>query len=64
MQAVTAPVLVLHGDKDLQPESASRAFAAAFPNARVEIVRGAGHFLFDDQPDASAAAVGRFLGDL
>jgi proline iminopeptidase len=38
LAAVTAPVLVIHGANDLQPESASRLYAQAFPNARFEVI--------------------------
>ncbi len=59
---VTAPVLVLHGADDLQPESRSRAFAALFPHARFEVIPGAGHFSFDQQPREFAARLVQFLG--
>lgn len=64
VRGVTAPVLVVHGAKDLQPEAASRAFAAAFPNARVEVLPQSGHFPFLDAPEAFAELVGRFLREL
>jgi proline iminopeptidase len=64
MKAVTAPVLVVHGEKDLQPEAWSREFAAAFPKARVTVIRNAGHFVFYDRPDEFAAEVGKFFGEL
>ncbi|MEZ4385832.1 MAG: alpha/beta hydrolase [Nannocystaceae bacterium] len=38
-----------------------RAHAAMFPDARVEIVEDAGHLMFTDQPEASLAAVRRYL---
>ncbi len=58
---VTAPVLVLHGAGDLQPESQSRAFAALFPHARFEVIPGATHFSFDQQPRDFAARLVEFL---
>ncbi len=61
LHAVTAPVLVLHGDKDLQPVAASQAYADAFPNAELRVIPDAGHFVFDDQPAAFASAVADFL---
>ncbi len=64
MRRVQAPVLVVHGGADLQPESASRAFAAAFPNARVHVIEGAGHWVFHDRPEEFAAVAGEFLGNL
>jgi proline iminopeptidase len=62
LQRVQAPVLVLHGTDDLQPESASRRFAASFPNARIQTINRAAHFPFEDQPALFAAAVQEFLG--
>ncbi len=59
---VATPVLVLHGQNDIQPERASRVYSETFPKATFRIVRNAGHFPFIDQPAEFAAAVGEFLG--
>ncbi len=65
LQAVEAPVLVVHGSEDVfQPEGASRAYADAFPKAEFRIIEEAGHFSFYNQPDAFAQVVGEFLGNL
>jgi proline iminopeptidase len=61
LKAVTAPVLVLHGANDLQPEAASRLYGDAFPNARFQVIPNTTHFMFEEQPEAFAAAVGQFL---
>lgn len=61
---VTAPVLVVHGSKDLQPEAVSRSFADLFANSRFASIEGAGHFAFNDRPEELAAHVDRFLGAL
>jgi proline iminopeptidase len=61
LKGVTAPVLVLHGENDLQLESASRMYAEAFPNAEFQTIKNAGHFGFADRPAEFAGAVGRFL---
>jgi proline iminopeptidase len=61
LRAVQAPVLVIHGDQDLQAEAESRIYAEAFPNARFEIIRHAGHFPFEDQPAQFADVVRNFL---
>jgi proline iminopeptidase len=60
LKAVTAPVLVLHGAGDLQPEAASRLYSEAFPNARFQVIESATHFMFEEQPEAFAAAVEQF----
>jgi pimeloyl-ACP methyl ester carboxylesterase len=44
LRAVTAPVLVVHGRNDLQPEASSRLYAEAFPNAQFRVIHGASHF--------------------
>jgi proline iminopeptidase len=64
VRAVQAPVLVMHGENDLQPESSSRAVASAFPRARVAVIRNTGHFPFYDQPGEFAAVAGKFLDDV
>lgn len=64
LKAVAAPVLVVHGALDLQPESASRQYAGAFPNARFIVVPDAGHAVFSDQPQLFAEAVGNFLAEV
>jgi pimeloyl-ACP methyl ester carboxylesterase len=40
-----------------------RALAAHVPSARVEMVSGAGHFMFEDDPVRFCAAVMGFLAD-
>jgi proline iminopeptidase len=64
LKSVAAPVLVIHGEKDLQPEQASRMYANLFPNATFRIIPNAGHFVFDDQPDAFAQVVGEFMNNV
>ena len=61
LKRVTAPVLVVHGEDDLQPRAASEKVAALFPASRLRAIAGAGHFVFDEQPEAFAAAVREFL---
>jgi proline iminopeptidase len=58
---IQAPVLVIHGSGDLQPESVSLGFAARFAKHQFVRIEGAGHFVFDEQPEAFAAAVNQFL---
>jgi proline iminopeptidase len=64
LASVTAPVLVIHGANDLQPEQASRGYAEAFPNSSFEVIGDAGHFAFEEQPEVFAALVGEFLNRL
>lgn len=60
-RSVTAPVLVIHGGNDLQPEAASKSFAALFPNSQFVRIEGASHFVFDDRPEEFASDVSKFL---
>jgi proline iminopeptidase len=64
LRSVKAPVLVVRGELDLQPEKADRLYAECFPNSSFEVVRGAGHFMYDEQPQAFSQIVGKFLNGL
>lgn len=60
---VTVPVLVLWGDQDkLASRDYAEAYAAALPNAQLQVIAGAGHFAFLDKPEAVASAVLDFAG--
>ncbi|AEV84500.1 hydrolase [Actinoplanes sp. SE50] len=49
LHRITAPTLVLHGERDpIVRVGAARAIAAAVPGARLRIIPGAGHFLSRD----------------
>jgi len=61
LAVVDVPVLVIHGGGDLQSEKASRLYADSFPNASFEVISGADHFSFEQQPDAFADIVRSFL---
>jgi pimeloyl-ACP methyl ester carboxylesterase len=61
MRKVTAPVLVIHGADDLQSESASRIYSDTFPNAQFTVIKNAGHFSFQQQPEEFAGIVANFL---
>lgn len=59
---VRAPVLIVHGDRDSGvPVVRARAAAAAIPDAELDVVAGAGHWVQRDQPDLVIAAMLRFL---
>jgi len=64
LRSISAPVLVIHGADDLQPEAVSRAYVDAFPQARSAVIQGAGHMPFSQQPERFAAAVTPFLSGL
>ena len=49
---VNVPVTLILGERDLMtPAKAGKALASAFPNARVVILKGAGHLLMSERPD-------------
>ena len=55
------PMLLLWGEQDsVTPLSLGQRLANANPNARLEILRGAGHLALDDAPGAVAQLVGDF----
>jgi pimeloyl-ACP methyl ester carboxylesterase len=55
------PTLFVHGELSPMPLSASAATAALLRNADVEVVQGAGHFVWLDRPGCVADAVRRLL---
>jgi haloalkane dehalogenase len=59
------PALVLWGAQDIfAPVSGAHRFARELPQARLEVLEEAGHFVFDEAPEWSTASVLRFLGEL
>jgi pimeloyl-ACP methyl ester carboxylesterase len=59
---VTAPTLLVWGAVDrLVPRAYAQEFAGRLPDARLEVVAGAGHAPHLEQPEATARAVGAFL---
>ena len=61
LRAVQAPVLVIHGAGDLQSVTATQRYVDALPHATLTVLDGAGHFPFEQQPEAFARAVAEFL---
>ncbi len=60
LKGVDAPVLIIHGQNDMQSEAASRTYEI-FPNSTFKVVENTTHFPFEEQPEAFAAIVGEFL---
>lgn len=59
---VQIPALAIWGDSDrIVTPAPGTAYAAAFPNARFEIVKNAGHVLRIEQPAATFALVDDFV---
>ena len=59
---IEAPTLVVHGAEDPMPLDGSTEWKSAFPNARLEVIPGAGHYPHAEQPDRFFPAVEGFLG--
>ena len=55
---VKVPATLILGERDMMtPAKAGRELAAAFPNARVVMLPGAGHMLMSERPDEVLAAL-------
>ncbi len=62
LPAVQAPTLILWGDQDQEvPRSAMDVMTASIPGARLTVFPGAGHFPFQDAPEAFCQALAEFL---
>src|SRR3954469_9768091 len=62
LAALGVPTLVLWGPEDRYvPIAAAHRFARELPDCELRVVQGAGHFVFDDAPEAAGEAVVRFL---
>jgi pimeloyl-ACP methyl ester carboxylesterase len=63
LAAVTAPALVLWGEADrIADPDYGRAFAAAIPGARYELLHACGHLPQIEAPEALLEAITRFAG--
>lgn len=60
LEDVSAPLLVVHGERDTVGLPANRAWATALPNGRLLVVPGA-RTPFSDRPEASFRAVAAFM---
>lgn len=61
LASVAVPTLVLCGSKDRANISAARAFEAGIPDARIQIIEGAGHQSNTQTPERFSAALNQFL---
>jgi 3-oxoadipate enol-lactonase len=61
---ITAPTLVVHGDRDrLVPPENGRIVASRIPGAQFHLIRDAGHILITDQPEECVEVISAFLRD-
>jgi pimeloyl-ACP methyl ester carboxylesterase len=61
---VTAPTLVIHGDRDLQSLEETAAYSNGIRGARLERFAASGHFPFVDEPERFSEVTGAFLDAL
>jgi 2-hydroxy-6-oxonona-2,4-dienedioate hydrolase len=62
LRAIDAPVLLVYGTADPTGDAGTwRAFATALPNGALEVIDGAGHMPWFDEPARVAGLVGSFL---
>ncbi len=58
---IRIPVLVIHGAREPIPVPSAREWEVAFPNARLVLIDGAGHYPHVERPQEFFAAVEEFL---
>ena len=62
LAALGVPTLVIWGENgEYTPSTGARRFGQEIPHAKVVMIEDAGHFLWDDQPEACAREVVDFL---
>jgi haloalkane dehalogenase len=62
LSKVDVPTLVLWGENDVfAPVAGAHRFAKELPQVELNVFEGAGHFVFDERPQETSAAVVAFL---
>jgi haloalkane dehalogenase len=64
LAALGVPFLALWGEDDpFAPVAGGQRLADEVPGGRLEVIPGTGHFVFEDAPEAAAAALAAFLAE-
>jgi haloalkane dehalogenase len=64
LAALDAPFLALWGEDDpFAPLGAAQRFEREIPGARLQVIAGTGHFVYDDAPEEAAEALAAFLSE-
>ncbi len=64
LTAIAVPTLIIWGEKDsLFPPKWGEQLRRAIPDARIQVIPGAGHLILHDAPDRVAAAVAQFVAE-
>lgn len=61
VKTVTAPTLIIHGDKDINPVDGSKFYHSLLTNSTLAVIPGADHFPYEGKPAEFAKLVGDFL---
>lgn len=62
LTGITSPTAIIHGVDDRYiPATVAEETSELMPRATVDLIPGAGHFVFPEQPDAVRAAILRLL---
>ena len=64
LAALDVPFLALWGEDDpFAPVAGAQRFAREVPGARVQVIPGTGHFVYEDAPETAAQALAAFLAE-
>ena len=64
LAALGVPFLALWGEEDpFAPVAGAQRFAREVPGARVQVIPGRAHFVYEDAPETAAEALASFLAD-
>src|SRR5215217_1522393 len=64
LAALGVPFLALWGEEDpFAPVAGAQRFAREISGARVQVIPGTGHFVFEDAPETAAQALAAFLAE-
>src|SRR3954447_1706443 len=64
LAALGVPFLALWGEQDpFAPVAGAQRFAREIPGARVQVIPGTGHFVYEDAPETAAQALAGFLAE-
>jgi pimeloyl-ACP methyl ester carboxylesterase len=62
LKQISCPTLIIHGDADREmPIEYAYIFHREIPSATLQIMKGIGHFPFQDQPQQVAGYIKEFL---
>ena len=65
LNSLSAPTLVIWGEKDEEtPLEEGRLIAGSIPNARLEIIKSAGHFMFLEKPEEFIKLIKNFSDNI